>query len=515
MDLSKQKTKITILSEPLANRCYRMNKIKSSLKTRIIFLIGVVIIALMLLISSILLLKWREIIIQKQSKNAISISKTFAVTVIDALIFEEKSLFQKENILETYIDNFINRLGNVDYVIIFDKSGNPIINRFTNNGSITSHQNFKTEFTASLTEEVKIFKDGQFGWIMEANEPFVFSDKIWGSAKIGFDAEPIRDEISSIFFLLLGSTIFLTSIVLFILFNSINRMTSSLELLVHEIDKIDFVSESNISLPRKNDEIGFLYHHFALLKKRLEISKGELEKAQKQIYQAEKLASIGRLASGVAHQVNNPLNGIKSCLYAIQSEPANITQTKEYLELINEGIDNIETVVKKLLGFARQQSTSENFIDINDSILKVISLFELRLKEKQIDVKLKLEKNLDSVKIEYHLFQEVIMNLLLNSYDAVEKKGEIIISTGKIDDQNIYMNIQDTGIGISEEDQKKIFDPFFTTKEIGTGTGLGLSVCLGIIESHGGKIDVQSRENTGTTFRITLPIVKENENINY
>ena len=261
-------------------------------------------------------------------------------------------------------------------------------------------------------------------------------------------------------------------------------------------------------------KIGFLYKHFALLKKRLDISKNELEQAQKQIYQAEKLASIGRLASGVAHQVNNPLNGIKSCLYAIQKEPADVPQTKEYIELINEGIENIEIVVKKLLGFARQQSTSENFIDINDSIVKVINLFEFRLREKNIDIRLNLEKELGNIKIDHHLFQEVIMNLLLNSYDAINKNGEIIISTGKIGEAQIFVQIKDNGIGISTEDLKKIFDPFFTTKEIGTGTGLGLSVCLGIIESHDGKIDVQSTENAGTTFRITLPIAKEDEIIN-
>jgi len=491
-----------------------MTRLRSSLKTRILFIIGIVIIALMLLISTILLLKWREIIITKQSENVISISKTFAVTVIDALIFEEKNVFQKENILETYIDNFISRLGSVDYVIIYDKNGNQIINRSNQNGIITSSEKFKENLKASAFEETKIYEDDEFGWIIEVNEPFILSDKNWGSTKIGFDAEPIRNEISSIFFLLLGATFLLTSIVLLILFISVNRMTSSLELLVNEIDKIDFVTDTKINLPKKDDEIGFLYHHFSLLKERLSNSKRDLENAQRQVYQAEKLASIGRLASGVAHQVNNPLNGIKSCLYAIQKDPDDIPQTKEYIKLINEGLENIETVVKKLLGFARQQQSSENLIDINDSIVQVTKFFELRLKEKEIDIRLNLENQLGSVKIDYHLFQEVVMNLLLNSYDAITGNGIITISTGKVDNSYIFMKIEDNGTGISEENLKKIFDPFFTTKDIGTGTGLGLSVCLGIIESHGGNIDVQSTENSGTVFTITLPNVNEDETIN-
>lgn len=491
-----------------------MTRIRSSLKTRMLFIIGIVIISLMLLISIILLLKWREIIIQKQSENVVSISKTFAVTVIDALIFEEKNVFQKENILETYIDNFITRLGSVDYVIIFDENGNPIINRLNKNGVIIFSDDFSDDLKTSNYEETKIFKDNEFGWIIEVNEPFILSGKKWGSAKIGFDAETIRDEISSIFFLLLGATVLLTTIVLSILFFSVRRMTSSLELLVKEIDKIDLVSESKINLPQKDDEIGFLYHHFSLLKERLNNSKRDLEYAQKQIYQAEKLASIGRLASGVAHQVNNPLNGIKSCLYAIQKDPDDIPQTKEYISLINEGLENIETVVKKLLGFARQQSSSENLIDINESIIQVTKLFELRLKEKNIDITLNLEKQLDRVKIEHHLFQEVIMNLVLNSYDAISENGLINISSGRTDNLHVFMKIEDNGTGISEENLKKIFEPFFTTKEVGTGTGLGLSVCLGIIESHNGKIDVQSAPNFGTVIKIILPIASNYETLN-
>lgn len=490
-----------------------MFAIKSSLKTKILFLIGATIISLMLLISFVLLLKWRQIIIEKQSENAESISKTFAVTVIDAMIFDEKSTFQKENILETYIDNFINRLGNVKYVVVFDKSGSSIIT-VTKRNLFEGAKNLKRDYNLFQSEEIQIFNDSQFGWIMEVNQPFIFSGKSWGAAIIGFDAQPIRDEISSVFFLLLFATITITVIVLVIPFYAIKRMTSSLENLVHEMDRIDFVSDVNISLPNHDDEIGFLYHHFRLFKERLDISKRDLERAQKQIYQAEKLASIGRLASGVAHQVNNPLNGIKSCLYAIKQQPANAVQNKEYLDLINEGIDNIETVVKKLLGFARQQSASENHIDINDAIVKVTNFFEIRLKEKNIDIKLDLAEGLGEVKIDYHLFQEVIMNLLLNSYDAIDRNGQIIISSGKEDDKHIYIEMKDTGCGINSEDLKKIFDPFFTTKEVGTGTGLGLSVCLGIIESHEGRIEVHSSEVNGTTFKIILPNVNANETVN-
>ncbi len=491
-----------------------MFNVRSSLKTRILLLTGTVITLLMLLISFVLLFEWRKIIIQKQSDNAVSISKTFAVTVIDAMIFEEKSIYKKENILETYVENFITRLGNVKYVVIFDKNGTSII-QLTNRLNYDPPLPFELATTLPKTNEIKIYENPQFGWTMELHQPLVFSGKHWGTAKIGFDAQPIRDEISSVFLLLFTATILITSFVLVILFISINRMTSSIEKLVHVIDSIDFATNIQIALPQQQDEIGFFYHHFKLLQERLDNSKKELEQAQKQIYHAEKLASIGRLASGVAHQVNNPLNGIKSCLYAIKQNSNDSQKTNEYLNLINEGINDIETIVKKLLGFARQQSTSDNFININDAISKVVNLFELRLKEKMIDIQLHLSDDICDVQIDYHLFQEVIMNMVLNSYDAIDQNGSISIMTGSADESSVFIEIRDNGEGIASDDLKKIFDPFFTTKDVGIGTGLGLSVCMGIIESHGGHIGVKSIQNVETIFRITLPIAYEKKIINH
>ncbi len=476
----------------------------SSLKTRILVVTGSVIILLMLLISSALVIKWRDLIIQKQAENALSISKTFAVTVVDAMIFEENSIYQKEGILETYVTNFMKKLGTVEYVILFDQNGSPILRKAGKNVGGTV-QDLNQNAAGAWAEEVRILRDLQFGWVIEVNQPILLAGKRWGATRIGFDAQPIRDEITTVFFILLTATIVVTGAVLLILFFFVNRITSSLGRFVNVIDNIDLVSDVAISPPTQDDEIGFLHNHFILLQKRLDNSRAELENAQKQVYQAEKLASIGRLASGVAHQVNNPLNGIKSCLYALKQMQSTDRKAGEYLDLINEGIDNIETVVKKLLGFARQQSTSDNLMHVNDEITRVTRLFELRLKEKRIDLVMDLAENLRPIKIDSHLFQEVIMNLLLNSADAIEGEGMIRITAGPEDEEHLFVEMRDTGCGIPSEDLKKIFDPFFTTKDVGLGTGLGLSVCLGIIESHGGRIHVRSAEGEGTTFRIVLP----------
>ncbi|MBM4169114.1 MAG: hypothetical protein FJ215_08155 [Ignavibacteria bacterium] len=487
-----------------------MFTLRSSLKIKILLLIGSAVVLLMLLTSSVILLKWRELLIQKETENALSISRTFSVTVIDAMIFEEKSVVLKENILDTYVDNFLGSLKSVEHVTIFDRNG-ALIHEASRHGIERQWQDTQQSLAPQAAERVTIHQHRRFGWVLEVNLPFVVSGKHWGTAVIGFDARPLRDEIRSVFFLLLMATVLITSVLLVILFILINRMTSSLETMVKEIDKIDSISDIDIALPTQDDEIGYLYNQFQLMMNRLDISKKQLEQAQRQIYQAEKLASIGRLASGVAHQVNNPLNGIRACLFAIEQQPGESAQTREYLGLIGEGIANIETVVKKLLGFARQQATSEHLININDSITTVTSLFDLRLKEKNIETILDLSAEIGAVRIDPQLFQEVVMNLLLNSYDAVSSNGVIEISTGNRGATAVYMQISDNGCGIQHCDLKKIFDPFFTTKEIGTGTGLGLSVCMGIVESHGGTIAVQSTQGRGTTFTVQLPRAEVHE----
>ncbi len=246
--------------------------------------------------------------------------------------------------------------------------------------------------------------------------------------------------------------------------------------------------------------------------KRLKLSKQQLATAQKQVYQSEKLASIGRLASGVAHEINNPLNGIKNCLYAIQKEPDNKEQTTEYLSLINEGMNYIENVIKKLLGFARQQTQITHSLIINEMIINVYKLLEYKLKQKQSVVNLDLLEDIPTISADIQLIQEVIMNILINAYDAIGERGEIKIKSGIQDSKHIFFSIIDNGIGLNGDELDKIFDPFYTTKDPGEGTGLGLWVSLGIVENHNGQITVSSVQNKETIFTVILPTEVKYEN---
>lgn len=229
-------------------------------------------------------------------------------------------------------------------------------------------------------------------------------------------------------------------------------------------------------------------------------------KMQQQLIQSEKLSSLGTLAAGVAHELNNPLNNISITCQMLVEELGDIVDAEniERLQWIESHVDKAAGIVRTMLEFSREHeftlSRASLVQTINDTIRltqgDVPSNVEVR-KEIPEDILL----NIDKTRIE-----QALINLLINSIHAMEQGGSITIATRINQDKgNVTITVTDTGVGIPEENLTKIFDPFFTTKSTGVGTGLGLSLTYGIIEQHGGKITVSSRVGKGTSFIITLP----------
>lgn len=226
---------------------------------------------------------------------------------------------------------------------------------------------------------------------------------------------------------------------------------------------------------------------------------------QEMLLQQEKLGSVGKLAAGVAHEINNPLTAVLTNSMLMLEELTEDDSMYEDLKAIADETLRCREIVRGLLEFARQEVPAKAESDMNTIVASMVSLVRKQFSFKNIMIEQSLSDNLPVVKLDRDQFQQVIVNMLINAMEAIERDGEIQVKTSydKIR-RNIVLSIKDTGRGIPEDIRLKLFDPFFTTKD--TGTGLGLSISHGIVERHGGTISLESQVGQGTTFTITLPV---------
>jgi len=240
------------------------------------------------------------------------------------------------------------------------------------------------------------------------------------------------------------------------------------------------------------------------LRDTLEIEE-ELEKTRIQLLQAEKMSSLGELAAGVAHQLNNPLGGITLFTKLMMEEYDLPKGAKKDLERISRDAQRCSNIVKELLTFSRQTGNEMHPRDINHVLEETLLILENQTLFQNILIKKDLQKSLPLVPLDIQKIKHVFMNIFLNAADAMENKGVLSLSTrlGSRKDR-IIIKICDTGTGIPKDILVKIFDPFFTTKEQGKGTGLGLSLAYRIVEDHGGKINAENNDKRGAAFRIEL-----------
>lgn len=247
----------------------------------------------------------------------------------------------------------------------------------------------------------------------------------------------------------------------------------------------------------------------------------ELTKTQTQLFQTSKLATLGEMSAGLAHEINQPLTEILLTIHNINKRfntdisNIDIDDLRLKLNSIKDSSTRIDTIIKHIRTFARQGTLTFSHVNINDYVKVVFTgLLGSQLKSHGIDVSVELDVNMPKIYAEPHQIEQVIINLVNNARDSMdEKEKEIgaydkiieVSTTYKPEKEEAIIQVLDNGLGISKDKQTKIFEPFYTTKDIGKSTGLGLSISYGIIESHKGRIEVESEEGVGAIFRVILP----------
>ncbi len=241
----------------------------------------------------------------------------------------------------------------------------------------------------------------------------------------------------------------------------------------------------------------------------------ELRLAEAEVARGEKLASIGQLAAGIAHELNNPLTGVLTFTTLLRKKMPDGSADAEDLDLVIRETKRCASIIRRLLDFAREKTPEKAQVNINQLVDETVRFVERSAALQQIEIVMELDADLPRLSVDGDLIKQVLMNILVNAQQAIEGRGRITVRSRLLAARRlagaseaspvVEIEIADSGCGIPTANLQRIFDPFFTSKEVGKGTGLGLSVSYGIVRSHGGEIEVESTVGEGSTFRILLP----------
>lgn len=366
-------------------------------------------------------------------------------------------------------------------------------------------------------------------WYITAYEPIRgISGETIGILYVGMLEQPYIDITNRVILTFGILAVACTILLLVILYFSTSRIINPLHnmaLATQRIAKGDLSYKVDV---QSRDEIGLLADSFnqmtadlktanaklidwgKTLEKKVEERTRELREAQAHLIQTEKLASLGKLAAGVAHEINNPLGGILIYSHLLLEDMDRDSPYYQNLEKIVKETTRCKDIVKGLLEFARPKEPEATSTNINELLEKSLSLVESQSLFQNIRVEKHYAPGLPRIVADGAQLQQVFMNIILNAADAMQGNGTLTLWTSvDRNGNNLIIEFKDTGPGISEENKKKIFDPFFTTKEAGHGTGLGLSISYSIIRKHQGTIDVHSTLGKGATFIVKLPVTGE------
>lgn len=453
-------------------------------------------------------------------RTGISIGRLTAEQLVDPILYNEIA------IINQVLSRAKSTSNDIIYLMVLSPDNTLIAHTFNNNpplslinaNKVPERDSWDIKIIHSIDDDQPVIRDFALP---------ILENRL-GTLRIGFSEASINNQIkqtSRLFIILVFGLLALGILAAFFLSYIISEPVKKMS---YQVSKINLRSletrDYGINLKTANpilrfknifrltDEIDVLVNSFNSMLFRLNVAYMELEQTRESLSQTEKLASVGTLAAGLAHEINNPLAGMSNALRRIADKPENIRQNTEYLAMMSEAIDRISNVVSGLLDFSRKHEMNCRRMDLVQHLENSIALLSFQLRQAHIA----LEKNYfsDEIMIDgspNHL-EQVFVNVLLNSIDAINEKrlngftgdGKIVIDIQRID-QNIRITFTDNGIGLPKEKVSLIFDSFFTEKKVKQGTGLGLAVSKDIIKNHYGQINGRDLNGEGFMIEIILP----------
>jgi len=340
----------------------------------------------------------------------------------------------------------------------------------------------------------------------------------WAAVHVGFNDRARREAGAGVrrtFLFLAAGTVLLIAATYLILRNLVLRPLKLLEIASTEV--AEGRPPPEVPVPRGGGEMARLLGNFNRMAKEVYEYQGHLEDrvmdtlkrvtaTERRLVVAQRLAATGTLAAGFAHEINNPVGGILNAIRKLREGKLSPERREEYLELVQDGVDRIRTIVERILHFTPQQRDPAP-VDVAESCRRAVALATHRAQQAGVEISLDLEESLGAVVGDSQELTQALLNLVLNAVDAIEpgKRGSVLVSAISADGE-IRVEVKDNGIGMDAETAERCVDLFFSTKPEGEGTGLGLGIVQHIVVDHGGSLEIDSEPHQGTTIRMRFPL---------
>jgi signal transduction histidine kinase len=478
-----------------------------SLRIRFFLYSNTLIVVTMVIVATLAIAHERRSRYEAVERRGRSICEAMAIPITDALMYEDLGLVMQRGLIDSFILEMreLNR-DLMRYVIVTDTAG-----KVTHS---ESWQQLGKPFQRALGPETagqepvaEIRTGGEGERILEVRSPLSISTRFWGSLIVGFSLQQVDEQVQRVatravqvaIVLLVGNSA-LTAIYV----ETLIRPILGLHRAMMRAEAGDLSARARVRASAA--EVGELAEQFNRVMDELEEANEREKVRQAQLAHTEKMAAVGTLAAGVAHEVNNPLGGIFTCIENMRSHPGDSELQSRYLGLIQDGLERIEQTVANLLDFSRQGKMELAPTSINHALQHVVKLVQYQLREGRISVRWQLDPGEPYVMADHFRMEQLFLNLVLNALQAMPDGGELTLSS-RHRQGKVIVEIRDTGVGIPEDVRDRIFDPFFTTREVGEGTGLGLTVSDSIVTSHSGTLEVESVVGKGSVFRIIVPML--------
>lgn len=476
-----------------------------SLQKKFIIIAFIAVLILTTTIGIIASIKTKNALYSATEKQGRMLAQTVSALIINELIYEMLGLVEEGGLIDNYMrDLYKNSELDLNFVAVLDNSFKVIShNDFSEYG-----KRYNTPIILESLDNDKIAIQNMKNLEEEDNAlefavPLSIEGKRWGVLYFSLSLKSVEREVRAFIDLIVvlsGIALLVLTALIYFLSRRFIKPIIDLNQAMTEVE----VEMSEKKIPVSGSgEIAHLTRSFNEMVSRIRSANEEMKIAHEKLLQSEKLATLGVLSSSIAHRINNPLGGLFNCVSMLRKKGDDGNFRKNYLDLIEEGLDSIKQTVSQLLSSASPRDNEERRSDINMVLSGVLKFLDYKMKRQNIRFSSNIQESL-AVNLAPHDLEEIFLNTMINSIQAMPTGGTLHVDAARLDD-SVHIAIRDTGEGISSTDLEKVFDLFYTTKNPDEGTGMGMWMTYELVKKYKGDISLKSSKTGGTTVTFILP----------